>query len=215
MFSVLDKLSDEQFTSVIQSSFPSIQETVAHIFGAEWIWLMRWNGTSPRADGPFDTKKLMQKHGVDVEKLRTVSGLRSFADSLEQERQGFLRSLTEDTSARAAALQRQRRQRVFHAAGAALATCRESRDVPSRAGDDVVAAGGRRDRVARHGVFLPGARDVTNGRLHRLLKNSDSSALCRRLKPTQTKNERLKRWPKGQRYPILTRRSRDDYFSSL
>jgi uncharacterized damage-inducible protein DinB len=97
MFSVLDKLSDEQFTSVIQSSFPSIQESVAHIFGAEWIWLMRWNGNSPRADGPFDATKLMQKHGVDVEKLRTVAGLRSFADSLEQQRQEFLRSLTENT----------------------------------------------------------------------------------------------------------------------
>ncbi len=97
MFSVLDKLGDEQFASVIQSSFPSIQESVAHIFGAEWIWLMRWNGTSPRADGPFDTKKLMQKHGVDVEKLRTVAGLRSFADSVEQQRQEFLRSLTGDT----------------------------------------------------------------------------------------------------------------------
>ncbi|MGB9253405.1 MAG: DinB family protein [Candidatus Korobacteraceae bacterium] len=97
MFSVLDKLSDQQFTSVIQSSFPSIQESVAHILGAEWLWLMRWNGTSPRADGPFDLKNLMQKDGVDVEQLMTVPGLRSFADSLEQERQEFLRTLTDDT----------------------------------------------------------------------------------------------------------------------
>ena len=97
MFSVLEKLNDEQFTSVIQSSFPSIQESVAHIFGAEWIWLMRWNGTSPRAEGPFDLKSLMQKHGVDVDKLKTVFGLRNFADSLEQERQEFLGTLTDDT----------------------------------------------------------------------------------------------------------------------
>jgi uncharacterized damage-inducible protein DinB len=96
MFSTLDKLSDQQFTSVIQSSFPSVQESVAHIIGAEWIWLMRWKGTSPRADGAFSLPNLMQKHGVDVEKLRTVSGLRSFADSLEQERQQFLRTLTDD-----------------------------------------------------------------------------------------------------------------------
>ena len=96
MFSTLDKLSDQQFTSVIQSSFPSIQESVMHIFGAEWIWLRRWKGTSPRADGPFYLPNLMQKHGVAVETLSTVSGLRSFADSLEQERQEFLRSLTDD-----------------------------------------------------------------------------------------------------------------------
>lgn len=97
MFSTLDKLSDQQFTSVIQSSFPSIQESVMHIFGAEWIWLRRWKGTSPRADGPFSLPNLMQKHGVDVDKLKAVSGLRNFADSLEQERQEFLRTLTEDT----------------------------------------------------------------------------------------------------------------------
>ena len=157
MFSTLDKLSDQQFTSVIQSSFPSIQESVMHILGAEWIWLRRWKGTSPRADGPFSLPNLMQKHGVAVETLSTVSGLRSFADSLEQERQEFLRTLTEDTLHAPAALQRQRRQGVFHAAGETVATCRESRHLPSRTGHDPVAAGGRRNRIARPGVFLPGA----------------------------------------------------------
>lgn len=100
MFSTVEKLSDQQFTSVIQSSFPSIQESVMHILGAEWIWLMRWKGTSPRTAGPSTPstpKTLMQEHGVAVETLSTVSGLRSLADSIEQERQEFLRTLTDDT----------------------------------------------------------------------------------------------------------------------
>ena len=38
-------------------------------------------------------------------------------------------------------------------------------------------------------------------RLHRLLKNSSMPVFCRRLKPTQTENKRLRRWPEGQHYP--------------
>ena len=157
MFSTLDKLSDQQFTSVIQSSFPSIQESVMHIFGAEWIWLRRWKGTSPRADGPFDLPNLMQKHGVDVDKLRAVSGLRNFADSLEQERQEFLRTLTEDTLHAPLRYNGSDGKEFSMPHGAAVATCRESRHLPSRTGHDPVAAGGRRNRIARPGVFLPGA----------------------------------------------------------
>ena len=43
---------------------------------------------------------------------------------------------------------------------------------------------------------------VTGGaRLERLLKNPDSRALWRRLKPTRNGNKRLGRWPEGQHYP--------------
>src|SRR5471030_2001751 len=52
LFSALEKLSDNQFSAPIQSSFPSIRETVFHILGAEWIWLQRWKGKSPRATVP-------------------------------------------------------------------------------------------------------------------------------------------------------------------
>ena len=34
------------------SSFPTIRATLAHIAGAEWIWLERWMGTSPTAPPP-------------------------------------------------------------------------------------------------------------------------------------------------------------------
>ncbi len=38
---VLRRLSDEQHDKVIPSSFPSIRETVNHMWGAEDIWLQR------------------------------------------------------------------------------------------------------------------------------------------------------------------------------
>jgi uncharacterized damage-inducible protein DinB len=42
-----EKLSAEQFVQRIDSSFPSVRDTLAHIFGAEWIWLERFQGRSP------------------------------------------------------------------------------------------------------------------------------------------------------------------------
>ncbi len=40
-------LSDDEFTRPLGGSFGSLRETWAHVLGAEWIWLERWNGASP------------------------------------------------------------------------------------------------------------------------------------------------------------------------
>ena len=45
-------LTPEQFTQDLRSSFPSVRDTLAHILGAEWIWLERWNGKSPASLPP-------------------------------------------------------------------------------------------------------------------------------------------------------------------
>src|SRR5579864_8057038 len=42
-------LTPEQFTKPMGNSFSSVHDTLAHIFGAEWIWLERWNGRTPKA----------------------------------------------------------------------------------------------------------------------------------------------------------------------
>lgn len=41
------ELTDEQFTKPLGSSFSSVRDTLAHIFGAEWVWLERFQGRSP------------------------------------------------------------------------------------------------------------------------------------------------------------------------
>jgi uncharacterized damage-inducible protein DinB len=43
------KLTVEQFPKPMGSSFSSIRDTLAHIYGAEWIWLERFQGRSPSA----------------------------------------------------------------------------------------------------------------------------------------------------------------------
>jgi len=40
-------LTPEQFTKPMCSSFSSVRDTLAHIFGAEWLWLERFQGRSP------------------------------------------------------------------------------------------------------------------------------------------------------------------------
>ena len=44
-------LTPEQFTRDLGSSFPSVRDTLAHLYFAEWIWYSRWRGTSP-TEGP-------------------------------------------------------------------------------------------------------------------------------------------------------------------
>lgn len=43
------KLTQEQFRRQLGSSFSSVRDTLAHIYGAEWIWLERFHGRSPSA----------------------------------------------------------------------------------------------------------------------------------------------------------------------
>ena len=43
------KLTPEQFARDLRSSHGSIKNTLVHLMSGEWIWLMWWQGRSPRA----------------------------------------------------------------------------------------------------------------------------------------------------------------------
>ncbi len=45
-------LTPEQFTRDLGSSFRSVRDTLAHIYGAEWIWHERWHGRTPAGGLP-------------------------------------------------------------------------------------------------------------------------------------------------------------------
>ncbi len=73
-------LSEDQFTRDLGSSFRSVRDTLAHIMGAEWVWLERWNGRSPTAlpsAGQFPTLRTLRQRWAAVEKelLSFVAGL--------------------------------------------------------------------------------------------------------------------------------------------
>ncbi len=102
MFSALETLDETQLTATRESSFPSIWESAFHIIAAEWIWLKRWQGVSPRASvaGPSASAAvwdgLAPSNAPRSRELRHISALRKFAESIEQERQEFLDTLTDD-----------------------------------------------------------------------------------------------------------------------
>jgi len=45
----VEPLSPEHFTKDLGNSFPSVRDTLAHLYGADWIWCSRWEGESPSA----------------------------------------------------------------------------------------------------------------------------------------------------------------------
>jgi|ERR1051326_3268528 uncharacterized damage-inducible protein DinB len=47
-FEACAALTPEQFQRSLGNSFPSVRDTLAHLAGAEWVWLERWLGNSPR-----------------------------------------------------------------------------------------------------------------------------------------------------------------------
>jgi len=102
LFVALEKTSEHQFTAQVQSSFPSIRETVLHILFAEWLWLKRWQGNSPRStlanpDASLATWDTLSPGGKPtVKELSTVRMLKSFADSIDKERQEFLDGIDEN-----------------------------------------------------------------------------------------------------------------------
>lgn len=83
MIEAASKLSPEQFTGDLQSSHRSVRDTMAHILAAEWIWLERWKGTSPKAlldPAEFPTVESVEKMLNDVE-----NGCEEFIDGLTEE----------------------------------------------------------------------------------------------------------------------------------
>jgi uncharacterized damage-inducible protein DinB len=103
LFTALEKLNDQQLATEVHSSFTSILETVFHILLAEWLWLKRWQGASPRATVPDPnvtsaTWKALSPGGIPTPReLTTLAELKSFGDSIERERQEFLSRLSDST----------------------------------------------------------------------------------------------------------------------
>ncbi len=42
-------LGADEFVQAVGGSFGSVQGTLVHLYGADWVWLERWHGRSPRA----------------------------------------------------------------------------------------------------------------------------------------------------------------------
>lgn len=87
MFDAVAALPPDEPTRAVAGSFPSLLATLAHITGAEWIWMRHWLGESP-AEVPGW--------------LRTpdLADIRARLSAVEKERDAFLAGLTDADFAR-------------------------------------------------------------------------------------------------------------------
>jgi uncharacterized damage-inducible protein DinB len=51
----VEGLTPEQYTRDLGNSFPSVRDTLVHVYSADWVWYSRWQGHSPRTPIAFDT----------------------------------------------------------------------------------------------------------------------------------------------------------------
>jgi uncharacterized damage-inducible protein DinB len=63
-------LPAEQFDRDLGNSFGSIRGTLVHMLGADWVWLSRWTGTSPKAFPDWD----VSTHALLRERWREIEG---------------------------------------------------------------------------------------------------------------------------------------------
>lgn len=77
-------LSAEEYARELGGSFPTVEKTLLHLLGAEWVWLSRWKGSSPSAF-------------PDAEALHGVAAVRVRWDRLWTEQWTYLDTLDEAT----------------------------------------------------------------------------------------------------------------------
>ena len=83
MLGAVAAVKQEDFLRPMGSSFDSLRDTAAHIYGAEWVWLERFQGRSP---GSLP----------DVAEFQDVASLRERWTELEARLLKFVGSLTQE-----------------------------------------------------------------------------------------------------------------------
>jgi uncharacterized damage-inducible protein DinB len=80
-------LTQDQFLRPMGSSFSSLRDTLAHLVGAEWVWLERWRGHSPTELETLEfSADRFPALGAIQERWRTVEhGVRGYLATLREE----------------------------------------------------------------------------------------------------------------------------------
>lgn len=77
VFTAVEPLDAEQYARPMGNSFPSIRDTLNHIYLADWIWYERWNGVFPTSfptDEIPDLSALRRRHSALEGKVRAYLG---------------------------------------------------------------------------------------------------------------------------------------------
>ena len=68
-----EKLTPDQLTRNLGSSFGSVRDTLAHTYAAEWAWCQRWQGESPTSPPPADLFSRCRHASCEVGRARIRS----------------------------------------------------------------------------------------------------------------------------------------------
>jgi len=81
ILAIASALANADFIRPMRNSFSSVRDTLAHILGAEWIYLERWQGRSPEAL-------------LDAATFPDVQSLESRWERVEHDQADFIQALT-------------------------------------------------------------------------------------------------------------------------
>jgi uncharacterized damage-inducible protein DinB len=90
MLDAAARLTAEEFTRDLGNSFPSVRDTLAHVLFAEWVWLRRWKGESPRG-------------WQGASEFADAASLRAELSAVASERAELIAGLADDALARVVA----------------------------------------------------------------------------------------------------------------
>ena len=82
MLAAVEPLSHDQFTHDLGNSFRSVRDTLSHLHGSEWIWLSRFQGTSPASGLPHE--RFPDLAAVRAAWADTEAGVRAFVGGLDE-----------------------------------------------------------------------------------------------------------------------------------
>src|SRR5436190_14562957 len=106
-FEAVSKLTPDQYAKDLGSSHKSLRDTMVHLVSAQWIWLSRWKGTSPKAMWASND-------------LPTIAALREKWAALHQEIEAFVGGQTNDSLARDVVYQNIKGETMKYPQGALL-----------------------------------------------------------------------------------------------
>jgi len=87
MHDALSKLAPEPWTKDLGSSLKSVRDTAVHIVSAQWIWLSRWKGESPKAmlaAADFPTPASVRERSESIAKELAGFTVEQTAESLSR-----------------------------------------------------------------------------------------------------------------------------------
>ena len=84
VFEAVAALSPQDFTEDLGNSYPSVRDTLTHIVSAEWIWLQRWKGASPRQ--MFDPEEFSELKPLRARWAEVSADQRAFLGAVTRER---------------------------------------------------------------------------------------------------------------------------------